>query len=257
MLFKRVWVTGDTHGNFKWLKSWCESHNTGKNTDLLIICGDAGLMYYGQDDWREEYIKKFVQEECPITLLCVRGNHEARPANYKNIQFVTLEDDPIIPSGYYFEPNYPDIWYVADGSTFNINDKRCLFIGGAYSVDKEYRQLMGWHWFADEELTYEEQLNILDKIDHKRFDFVFTHTCPEDWQPYDLFMSSIDQSKVSKKMEQFLTTISEIIDFDHWYFGHFHAHRPNITHSGQGQVSMLFNQVELLQKGENYAKTSS
>ena len=250
MFFKRVWVTGDTHGNFEWLKSWCESHNTSKNTDLLIICGDAGLMYYGQGKWREENMKKFVQEECPITLLCVRGNHEARPANYKNIQFVTLEDDPVVPSGYYFEPNYPDIWYAADGSTFNINNKRCLFIGGAYSVDKEYRQLMGWRWFADEELTSEECCDILDKIDHKRFDFVFTHTCPEDWQPYDLFMSCVDQSKVSKKMEQFLTTVSEIIDFDHWYFGHFHAHRPDIaidrTHPGQGQVSMLFDQVEQL-----------
>lgn len=87
---------------------------------------------------------------------------------------------------------------------------------------------------------------ILDKNDHKQFDFVFTHTCPEDWQPYDLFMSNIDQSKVSKEMEQFLTNVSEIINFEHWYFGHFHAHRPNITHSGQGKVSMLFNQVELL-----------
>lgn len=250
MEFKRVWVTGDTHGNFEWLKTWCESHQTTKETDLLIICGDAGLMYYGQNKWREKNMKKFVQEECPITLLCVRGNHEARPANYTSTCFVTLEDDPIVPSGYYYEPDYPDIWYVADGSTFNINGKRCLFIGGAYSIDKEYRIMMGWRWFADEELTSEECCDILDKIDHKQFDFVFTHTCPEAWQPFDLFLSFVDQSKVSKRMEQFLTTVSEIIDFDHWFFGHFHAHRYNMaidrTHPGQGMVSMLFDQVEQL-----------
>ena len=62
MLFNKVWITGDTHGNFEWLKTWCESHGTNKNTDLLIILGDAGLMYYGQGKWREENMKKFVQE---------------------------------------------------------------------------------------------------------------------------------------------------------------------------------------------------
>ena len=249
MLFNRVWITGDTHGNFEWLEYWCQDHQTSKENDLLIILGDAGLMYYGQGKWREESLKQFVNN-CPITILCVRGNHEARPANYTNTCFTIMEEDPIVPSGYYFEPDYPDIWYAADGSTFNINGKRCLFIGGAYSIDKEYRQMMGWRWFADEELTDEEMNNILDKIDHQHFYYVFTHTCPEAWQPTDLFLSFVDQSKVSKRMERFLTTVADIIDFDHWYFGHFHAHRPEITidktHPGQGDVSMLFNHVERL-----------
>ena len=93
----------------------------------------------------------------------------------------------------------------------------------------------------------EEMDDILDKIGHQSFDYVFTHTCPEDWQPTDLFLSGINQSKVSKRMEQFLTTVSGIIDFKHWYFGHFHDDRENIdynpTHSGQGNVSMLFNKI--------------
>ena len=253
MFFKRVWVTGDTHGNFEWLDNWCTDHKTTKETDLLIILGDAGFMYYGQKKAREKYMKQHVQN-CPITVLCVRGNHEDRPSNYTSTCFTIMEKDPIVPSGYYFEPDYPDIWYAADGSTFNINGKRCLFIGGAYSIDKEYRIMMGWRWFADEELTNEEMNNILDKVDHKHFNYVFTHTCPEAWQPYDLFLSFVDQSKVSKKMEQFFTTVSEIIDFDHWYFGHFHAHRPNMeidkTHAGQGEVSMLFDHVELLMEGD-------
>lgn len=249
MNYARVWVTGDTHGNFDWLSDWCHDNSTSKENDLLIILGDAGFMYYGKDNWREQHMKQMVQE-CPITVLCVRGNHEARPTSYNNIQFVLLEDDPVVPSGYYFESEYPNIWYVADGSTFNINDKRCLFIGGAYSVDKEYRQLMGWRWFADEELTLEECCDILDKVDHYSFDYVFTHTCPEAWQPTDLFMSVVDQSKVSKRMEEFLTTVSEIIDFKHWYFGHFHANRQNMqitkNHCGQGDVSMLFDRTILL-----------
>lgn len=241
MNFNRVFVTGDTHGNFDWLADWCVKNKTTKN-DALIICGDAGFMYYGADNWREKHMKQMVQD-CSITILCVRGNHEARPVNYTDIQFVVVEPDPLVPSGYYYEPDYPDIWYIADGSDFRINNKRCLFIGGAYSVDKEYRQMMGWHWFADEELTREEQLNIMDKLggcgQHPRFDFVFTHTCPNEAIPTDLFLTFIDQSRVSRNMENFLTEITNIIYFDRWFFGHYHADR----HINEN-YTMLYNQIE-------------
>lgn len=248
MKCNRVFVRGDTHGYFDWLPQWCEENHTTKN-DILIILGDAGIMYYGPKKTREKYLKEFISK-CPITLMCVRGNHEERPANYSSTCFEIWNIDPVVEDGCYFEPDYPNIKYIADGSIFYLNDKRCLAIGGAYSIDKEYRLLMGWRWFADEELTDEEMCNILDKIDHQSFDYVFTHTCPEAWQPTDLFINSIDQSKVSKRMEQFLTTVSEIINFKHWYFGHFHAHRLNMdiqkTHEGQGDVSMLFDHTERL-----------
>lgn len=248
MDFKRVWITGDTHGNFSWLPDWCKKHDTTRQ-DALIILGDAGIMYYGQKKAREIMLKEFIAKQ-PITLLCVRGNHEARPANYTSTCFEIWGDDPVVEDGWYFEFEYPNIKYLADGTIFDLNGKRCLAIGGAYSIDKEYRLLMGWRWFADEELTDEEMCNILDKIDHQSFDYVFTHTCPEAWQPTDLFINSIDQSKISKRMEQFLTTVSEIINFKHWYFGHFHAHRLNMdiqkTHEGQGDVSMLFDHTERL-----------
>ena len=246
MNYNRVFVRGDTHGYFDWLPDWCEENHTTTN-DLLIILGDAGILYYGAKKAREKALKEFISK-CPITLLCVRGNHEARPSDYTSICFESWGNDPVIEDGWYFEEEYPNIKYIADGTIFYLNDKKCLAIGGAYSVDKELRLLMGWRWFKDEELTDEEMCNILDKIDHQSFDYVFTHTCPEAWQPTDLFLNCVNQSKVSKRMEQFLTTVSEIIDFKHWYFGHFHADRPNMaidkTHNGQGDVSMLFNNIE-------------
>ena len=245
MNYNRVFVRGDTHGYFDWLPAWCEENHTTKN-DALIILGDAGIMYYGPTSDKERMLKKFIAKQ-PITLLCVRGNHEARPSDYTSICYEFLGTDPIVQDVWYFEPEYPNIKYIADGTIFYLNDKKCLAIGGAYSIDKEYRLLMGWRWFANEELTDEEMDDILDKIDHQSFDYVFTHTCPEAWQPTDLFLNCVNQSKVSKRMEQFLTTVSEIIDFKHWYFGHFHDDRENIdysrTHSGQGNVSMLFNKI--------------
>lgn len=246
MFFKRVWVTGDTHGQFDWLKSWCKNNHTTYE-DALIILGDAGIMYYDQEHEQTKKIKQLISE-CPITLLCIRGNHEARPIHTKGIEFIYEENDPVIPSGYYYESAYPNIRYIADGSTFNINGNRCLFIGGAYSVDKEYRLMSGWRWFEDEELTDEEMTDILDKIDHKHYDYVFTHTCPEKWQPRDLFLSIFDQSKVSKKMEQFLTTVSEIITFRYWYFGHYHDNRHMTNREDSYQIIMLYDNVEPLEQ---------
>ena len=245
MNYNRVFIRGDTHGDFSWLPAWCEENHTTKD-DALIILGDAGIMYYGPTSDRERMLKEFIAKQ-PITLLCVRGNHEARPSDYTSTCYEFLGTDPIVQDVWYFEPEYPNIKYIADGTIFYLNDKKCLAIGGAYSVDKEYRLLMGWRWFANEELTDAEMDDILDKIDHQSFDYVFTHTCPEAWQPTDLFMKHINQSKISKRMEKFLTTVSEIIDFKYWYFGHFHDDRENIdynrTHGGQGNVSMLFNKI--------------
>lgn len=243
--FDRLFIRGDTHGDFSWLATFCEENQTTYD-DAIIITGDHGFLYYGEGNWREENIKK-VATKCKITIICLRGNHDDRPQNRKNMLFCELESDPTTPSGYYWEPDYPRIWYVADGSTLTINDKRFLFIGGSTSVDKEWRLLMGWRYFKDEELTREEFCNILDKIDHHYFDYVITHTCPEAWMPTDLFMKGVDQSKISRQTEEFLTTVSEIINFDKWWFGHFHDDRFNMdieqTHAGQGVVNMIYNKI--------------
>ena len=85
MNYNRVFVRGDTHGYFDWLPDWCEENHTTTN-DLLIILGDAGILYYGAKKAREKALKEFISK-CPITLLCVRGNHEARPSDYTSTCF--------------------------------------------------------------------------------------------------------------------------------------------------------------------------
>lgn len=240
MNFNRIFVVGDPHGNFDWLANWCRDNNTTVS-DALIVLGDSGILYYGAKKWREKHIKDTIAA-CPITLLVIRGNHDRRP-EHDNMEFVVLEEDPIVPGGYWYDPDYPTIWHIADGSCLDLNGKLCLFIGGAYSVDKEYRKTMGWQWFEDEELSREEQLNILDKLSgsgyHPYFDFVFTHTCPEEVIPTDLFLCLIDQTKVSRSMEKFFTEVSHYITFDKWYFGHYHSDRHINEH-----FTMLYNQVE-------------
>ena len=39
-------------------------------------------------------------------------------------------------------------------------EKKLLVIGGAYSIDKDYRLTMGYKWFPDEQPTKELKINV-------------------------------------------------------------------------------------------------
>lgn len=232
MQVNRVFIRGDTHGDFDFLSHFCAAEVTSKK-DILIILGDAGINYYGANSKREKYLKKYLSTQ-DITLFCIRGNHEDRPKDRPDYNLV----DVGIGDQVYVDNRYPNIWFAQDGGEYKINGKSFLTIGGAYSVDKEYRILMGWKWVANEVLTGEERAEILDKIYKKSYDYVLTHTCPIEWEPHDLFLTFVDQSKVDKTMEYFLSDVTKYIDFKYWFFGHYHANRPDMFEDGK--VNMLF-----------------
>ena len=229
----RMFVRGDTHGNFDFLPYFCQEHNTTTD-DVLVILGDAGILYYGAKKSREKYLKQYLAEQ-PITLFCVRGNHEDRPEK----RGMTCAYNSLVDGEVYSEDVCPNVLYAKDGAVYHWNGKSILTIGGAYSIDKFYRCAMGWYWNPAEQLTEAEMDAITQQHMGKYYDYVFTHTCPFTWQPTDLFLSGIDQNSVDNSMEIWLEGFSRDIDFGHWYFGHFHADRLDVC--GDGKVTMLFN----------------
>ena len=68
---------------------------------------------------------------------------------------------------------------------------------------------------------------------NQKVDFMLTHTCPIQWEPTDLFLGFIDQSKVEKKMEIFLENIKHNMTGNIWCFGHYHADRIERPHAEQ------------------------
>lgn len=222
---RRLFMTGDTHGDFDFLAGWCRNNETTYE-DILIILGDAGINYYGPTQKKELALKEMIKD-CPITLLCVRGNHEDRPEDRPELGL----GDVGIGDEVYLDIRYPNIWYAQDGGEYNIIGKKILTIGGAYSVDKFYRISRGWKWVANEMLNSDERASILDKVYDKEYDIVCTHTCPIDWEPVDLFLSGIDQNSVPKDMERFLADMKRYITYKKWYFGHYHADREQWENS--------------------------
>lgn len=237
--FERIYLRGDTHGDFSFLSDFVEQEQS-TSRDLMIILGDSGVNYFGKRSNQDHYVKEFISK-MPITLLLIRGNHDRRPTGLPNIQRMYPEgfDPNIYSSPVYIESEYPNILYAEDGGKYYIHGKKYLTIGGAYSPDKELRLIRGWSWFKDEMLSPREMGQILRTIEGEDFDYVLTHTCPIEWQPTDLFMSGRDQDTICKDMEEFLTEVEKNITFKHWWFGHFHADRLDVC--GDGKVTLLFN----------------
>lgn len=222
----KFYITGDTHGNFNRIDYFCQRFETSKE-DILCILGDAGINYYLN---KKDYMLKQVLQDMPITFFCIHGNHEERPFNIST--YITKEWNG---GTVYYEEEFPNILFAKDGEIYNINGKSILVIGGAYSVDKEYRLLKGWSWFKDEQPNKEIVKYIEKQITKQRhFDIVLTHTCPIKTEPRHMFLPFIDQSKVDKTTELLLQRIADWITFDNWYFGHFHGHWDN------GKYHMLF-----------------
>ena len=222
----KFYITGDTHGNFNRIDYFCQRFETSKE-DILCILGDAGINYYLN---KKDYMLKQVLQDMPITFFCIHGNHEERPFNIST--YITKKWNG---GTVYYEEEFPNILFAKDGEIYNINGKSILVIGGAYSVDKEYRLLKGWSWFKDEQPNKEIVKYIEKQITKQRhFDIVLTHTCPIKTEPRHMFLPFIDQSKVDKTTELLLQRIADWITFDSWYFGHFHGRWDN------GKYHMLF-----------------
>ena len=148
----------------------------------------------------------------------------------------------------FIEEEYPNLIFAKDGENYNIDGKKILVIGGAYSVDKQYRLLHGYKWFKDEQLTKEEMNTILDKVKGKHFDIVLTHTCLYKYETREVFMQGLDQSKVDKSMEHFLDKIEENINYDKWYCGHYH------TEKQVDKLEFMFGRIKIFNKDEYVPK---
>lgn len=207
-----IYITGDTHRDFSRFNKI-----ELKKDDMVIILGDVGINYLLNEE--DNKLKKHLNDK-NVKFFCIRGNHEERPENITTYKEVEMFDGKV-----YLEEQYPNLIFAKDGEIYHIAGKTILVIGGAYSVDKNYRLLYGYHWFKDEQLKKEEMDFIYEKVKGKHFDIVLTHTCPYKYEPVEVFLQGLDQSKVDKTMEHFLDLIEENITYDKWYCGHYHTEK--------------------------------
>lgn len=199
-----IYITGDTHGliDFEKLHYFDKGYFTKK--DVLIILGDAGIV------WNKETLNQNISKYSllGLTIIYIDGNHE---------NFHLLECFPIV-SKFGARMHYlgNNIYHVLRGEIMLINNLSFLCIGGAISIDKQYRKL-GISYWPEEEILNEDIDNAI--LNLKKFknkvDYVLTHCCDSGTVSYEFgYRPDICTDK--------LNFIDKVVDYKYWYFGHYH-----------------------------------
>ena len=207
--------------------------NTRKK-DVLIVLGDAGFNYY--DDKRDDELKKEISQ-LNITLFCLHGNKENRPQNVGTYGIRSFCGGKV-----YYEPKYPNIYFAIDGEIYTFEGKKYMVVGGAHSVDKMRCLEEGTPFWYDEmpddtvKATVEQHLlNEENKIYG-----MMTHTCPIDYLPTEMFMSTRQNASIKRKprkakskklfkpdidrsTEIWLGELEKKLDYEVWFCGHYHV----------------------------------
>lgn len=205
---KVIRFIGDVHGKFRRYKRIiCEC-------DRSIQVGDMGvgfIKYGGYDHGRFltnppfDYMTKGPHE-------FIRGNHD-NPGVCKTQKFC-------IPDG-------------------TIRDNM-MFIGGAVSIDREYR-VANYSWWPDEEPSTEELLQMVDTYLVARPEIMITHECPEhiaNLLSWDLGRRKFD---FPSRCRQAFQSMFELYKPKLHIFGHWHHSFDQIV---EGTRFICLNELE-------------
>ena len=205
-------VTGDTHGTFdmrKVVRYFSEREEDYSKEDYLIICGDVGVCGFSASDERKT---REILRNLPVTTLFVDGNHE----NFEQLN--SYEEEEWNGGKVHFVES--DIIHLMRGQVYCIDGVRFFTFGGAYSIDKAYRE-EGLSWFPEELPSREEYEEGWENLENAGFqvDYILTHTAPRE---VAAAMGYGELSEGEVEFRQYLQRVADNTDFTAWYFGHFH-----------------------------------
>ena len=215
-----IFVRGDVHGNFNEITDFIDRFKLNEN-DTIIVLGDFSLYWQKNGKDAKSFID-YYEANYTTYILWIDGNHE----NFDLIdQLPNKTDAP-------FKQCSEHIHYIPRGTVFYLHTpdgiKSCLACGGADSVDK-FRRIKHLTWWEQETITKENINECIDRTRGQHIDYVFTHCCPlsifKKYAPWLINISGVDQSKVNHDSEERLDELMNAIDFDKWYFGHYHINK--------------------------------
>lgn len=206
-----IFVTGDTHRFYlSHIIEFCDKHPELTKDDYIIIAGDFGAVWSSATLERD--LKPY--SDLPVTILFVDGNHE---------NFQLLNSYPVeMWKGGKVHKIKPDIIHLMRGQVYELQGKTIFTFGGAKSTDR-YKRVENESWWQAEEPTFDELdegvMNL--KRYNNKVDYIITHSCGVRATMYPKLRNSAD-IKLSGNEIQLLSNFEDIVEFKHWYFGHFH-----------------------------------
>ena len=205
-----IYVTGDTHGNFRRFQPeyFPEQANMTKD-DTVIITGDCGGVWFG--DSRDDETLDWL-ERLPFTLAFVCGNHE----NYD-----ALERYPVAEwHGGKVHRVRPHVLHLMRGQVFELESYRFFTMGGAKSHDTNHRinHISWWRQELPSDEEYSEALQNLERYNWQ-VDYIITHCAPTSIA----LMGS--RHNEADRLTDFLQEVRERAKYHYWLFGHYHDNK--------------------------------
>ena len=203
-----VYITGDTHGDFRFFKNPKLKKLT--EDDTLIICGDFGFLWNGSE--KEKKVLKALEKK-KYVICFVDGTHENfdilnsyQPYRYKG------GDAHKIAS---------NIYHLCRGEIFTIDKKNFFVMGGGESEDIDMRT-EGETWWKEEMPNAEELMRgakNLKEFDNK-IDYVLTYEAPAIAK--DFIRLHTNREMHLTPLNTYLQELMKAVEYKHWYFGSLH-----------------------------------
>lgn len=182
---KMIRMIGDIHGDFesydKIIKDLEETYPGAKS----IQVGDYGIGFGNNPD-----ISK------------VNKNHRFIRGNHDCLDECMLYDN-----------------FIVDGHLDRFEGGSMMFIGGAWSIDRGYRQPYK-DWWPDEEVSYEKAVALINGYEYIKPTIMVTHDMPRSASMNNFRLS---EERVGKNMtNQMLDEMFKIHKPKLWIHGHWH-----------------------------------
>lgn len=249
-----IYITGDCHADFRKFSTdnFPEQKNMTRE-DFVIVCGDFGIWH---DTIDERWWLKWLSEK-PFTLLFVDGNHE-------NFDRLYGDEFPVVDfHGGLAHKIRDNIYHLMRGHVFELGSRKFFTFGGASSHDiddgildeadfdsheeflhtlhcwrakRKMFRVKGTSWWEQEMPSDAEMAFGIKTLEcnENKVDYIITHCCPQ--QVASVLSYGCCQAD---NLTRYFNVIAETVDFNRWYFGHYHDNRTIM-----GKFILLYENIE-------------
>jgi hypothetical protein len=210
-----------------------------------IILGDGGFLWPGNEKTDQYNFKTLAKR--PFPVLCVIGNHEpvlGRP-DLPEVDIGIGEKVILV------RKENPFTAYLKRGKVYKIENRKFLVLGGALSIDKDFRQ-PGKSWWEQEYWSEDEKSRLFLMLKNKKkFDYVLTHTGPGRINmAINPFKRAGIMPKFFDQVAALNESIDEIITCKQWFCGHWHKDVYYYDENMKRGYQYLYKQTALLDDDE-------
>lgn len=166
-----ILACGDTHGGLLAVHAALAEAKAG-TADWLVQVGDFG--YWEHSRHGVEFLDacSLFATRDGVPLVFLDGNHENHPLLWERY----ADSDKTAEGFWTIRPN---VYYAPRGHRWTWGDKRFLALGGAYSIDRQWRTLGSSYWLTEEISDEDEAL----AKEGGTVDVVFSHDAPISVDP--------------------------------------------------------------------------